>query len=148
MHYICKIKIIKVVKFINKLNNINNMRIASVDFNKMIPIPLIISTLLVGYLIFSGYPIGIGGGAQVQQVDLGDIPPLLPNAPSYKCPQWMDSATCQQLTTSCGNGVCDAHESCSTCSFDCGCGGAQVCNTQNGKCHSPAGVCQAPRGAG
>jgi len=51
-------------------------------------------------------------------------------------------------TSQCGNGVCDAHELCNTCQFDCGCGGAQVCNAQTGRCHSPAGVCQAPRGAG
>ena len=73
---------------------------------------------------------------------------LLPNAPKYKCPSWMDADTCTTLSNACGNGVCDAHELCNTCQFDCGCGGAQVCNAQTGKCHSPAGVCQAPRGAG
>lgn len=78
----------------------------------------------------------------------GKLAPILSNAPQFKCRSWMDDATCKALTQSCGNGICDVNEKCSTCAFDCGCGGAQVCNPENGVCHSPAGVCSAPRGEG
>ncbi|HIM82433.1 MAG TPA: hypothetical protein EYM50_01615 [Nitrososphaerales archaeon] len=124
----------------------------SAQYEKFIPIPLLIATAIVGYMIFTGgVPIlGIGGeeDESLSISAVGDISPLLPNAPRFKCPNWMDAETCTTLSNSCGNGVCDAHELCNTCQFDCGCGGAQVCNAQTGRCHSPAGVCQAPRGAG
>ena len=116
---------------------------------QLIPLPLIILTAVVGYMMFAGdvsqgaIPQPGPGGKQTQA-----IAPLLPNAPPYKCASWMDAELCGKLQASCGNGVCDTHERCNTCAFDCGCGGAQVCNPETGACHSPAGVCQAPRGEG
>lgn len=123
----------------------------SSQYERFIPIPLLIATAVVGYMVFTGgVPLlGIGGDDNSLSISsVGDIAPLLPNAPKYKCPGWMDPNACTILSNSCGNGVCDAQELCNTCQFDCGCGGAQVCNAQTGKCHSPAGVCQAPRGLG
>ena len=117
---------------------------------QLIPLPLIVLTAVVGYMMFTG---GVSPGAIPAPASPGGrqtqaIAPLLPNAPPYKCASWMDSELCGKLQASCGNGVCDAHERCNTCAFDCGCGGAQVCNPETGACHSPAGVCQAPRGEG
>ncbi|MBI2126829.1 MAG: hypothetical protein HYU02_05910 [Thaumarchaeota archaeon] len=95
--------------------------------SQMIPIPLVIATAIIGFMLFTGdiaqpipqtTPQQIGRGVQT-------IKPRLINAPEYKCASWMDA---------------------DTCAFDCGCGGAQVCNTETGQCHSPAGVCNAPRG--
>ena len=128
------------------------MNYMSSQYEKLIPIPLLIATAIVAYMVFSGGIPMLGIGNEVQNEVLtinavGDIAPLLPNAPMFKCPSWMDAGTCVTLSNSCGNGVCDTHELCNTCQFDCGCGGAQVCNAQTGRCHSPAGVCQAPRGA-
>lgn len=61
-------------------------------------------------------------------------------APAYRCPDWMDDDTCESLKSTCGNGVCDSHELCDTCGFDCGCGGSQVCHSDG--CYTPAGICQ------
>ncbi len=118
--------------------------------SQLIPIPLVIATAIIGFMMFTGEIAQPIPQATPQQVAPGGqaqaIAPLLPNAPPYKCASWMDADTCARLKASCGNGVCDATERCNTCAFDCGCGGAQVCNTETGQCHSPAGVCNAPRG--
>ena len=88
------------------------------------------------------YRVREGDRINVDQIDLR----VHPDNTNYFKVNW-DSSTYPRPSNSCGNGVCDAHELCNTCQFDCGCGGAQVCNAQTGRCHSPAGVCQAPRGA-
>ncbi len=114
--------------------------------DQLIPIPLLLATALVGYMVIVGGGISGPSSNAGQIIQIADFPPLLLNAPSYSCPSWMDQETCTLLSSTCGNGVCDDVERCNTCAFDCGCGGAQVCNSQTGRCHSPAGVCQAPRG--
>ncbi len=61
--------------------------------------------------------------------------------PRYHCPDWMENVLCERLEMTCANGICEDHENCKTCAFDCGCGGAEFCNMRTGQCHSPAGVC-------
>lgn len=116
-----------------------------VKATQLIPLPLIIATAVIGYMMFTG-DVGQGPPPSTRQAQV--IAPLLENAPKFKCASWMDAELCGILQASCGNGVCDNHERCNTCAFDCGCGGAQVCNAETGFCHSPAGVCQAQRGEG
>ena len=67
----------------------------SAQYEKFIPIPLLIATAIVGYMIFTGgVPmLGIGGEDESLSISaVGDISPLLPNAPKYinfflqKCP--------------------------------------------------------------
>src|ERR1700730_5650730 len=36
------------------------------------------------------------------------------NAPNFPCPTGMNTAQCQQFRASCGNGVCDPNETCSS----------------------------------
>lgn len=70
------------------------------------------------------------------------IAPHLTNAPVFPCPTGMSTAQCQQFQGSCGNGVCDPNETCSSCSLDCGASGSQVCDPYTGRPGAPAQVCQ------
>jgi hypothetical protein len=72
---------------------------------------------------------------------------LLPNAPSYICPEGMPASDCAQLKLTCGNGVVDPGEDCKNCAFDAGCPSGLVCGNISGgdeyTCHYPAGLCLA-----
>ena len=65
--------------------------------------------------------------------------------------QWACTCNyCQEagcdIPGSCGNGTCDATETCFNCAKDCGCEGDQVCSVVAGKCASETcgnGVCDA-----
>ena len=63
----------------------------SSQYEKLIPIPLLIATAIVAYMAFSGGIPMLGIGNEVQNEVLtinavGDLAPLLPNAPMFKCP--------------------------------------------------------------
>jgi hypothetical protein len=79
---------------------------------------------------------------------LGYIPngyklaPHFPNAPTYPCPQGMDSTQCATFQQSCGNGVCDPNESCASCPIDCGINGQLTCDPYTGRPGAPVSVCQ------
>jgi hypothetical protein len=66
----------------------------------------------------------------------------LPNSQLYPCLPGMTAAFCKQFQASCGNGVCDPNESCSTCPIDCGSASGQTCSPYTGRVGSPAWVCQ------
>ena len=87
--------------------------------------------------------------------DLGFVPagyiigPHLSNAPMgmYPCPSGMDASQCEQFKITCGNGVCEPNESCSTCLIDCLPPGQDICNSYLGRAEPPLGgidVCQVP----
>jgi len=113
-----------------------------------IAVLLVVAVAAGAFAVFSGQIVRLNNSVQ----GTAPIAPLLPNAPEYQCPPWMDQKTCFLMKASCGNGVCDVHEQCSTCVLDCGCGGALLCNPEIGKCYSPvieeadiiAGICPAP----
>ncbi|MFI5421536.1 MAG: hypothetical protein ACHQ1H_11265 [Nitrososphaerales archaeon] len=65
-----------------------------------------------------------------------------PNAPVFPCPTGMSTAQCQQFQQTCGNGVCDPNETCSSCALDCGVTGSLVCDPYTGRGGAPASVCQ------
>jgi hypothetical protein len=65
-----------------------------------------------------------------------------PNAPVFPCPTGMSAAQCQQFQQTCGNGVCDPNETCSSCPIDCGVTGSLVCDPYTGRGGAPASVCQ------
>jgi hypothetical protein len=97
---------------------------------------------------------GITSGSSSQATDagttkyLGYVPkgyvvaPLLPNAPSFPCPSNFDSAQCAQFKASCGNGVCDPDETCSSCPIDCGVPQGLSCDPYTGRASGATGVCQ------
>jgi len=67
---------------------------------------------------------------------------LLANAPSYSCPSNMNSTQCAQFKASCGNGVCDPNETCSTCSIDCGVPQGLSCDPYTGRAQGLGGICE------
>jgi hypothetical protein len=69
------------------------------------------------------------------------IPPHYPNGGIYPCLPGMDAGYCKQFQASCGNGLCDPNESCSTCPIDCLASG-QTCDAYTGRAGNPGGVCQ------
>jgi hypothetical protein len=70
------------------------------------------------------------------------LAPHYPNGAVYPCPQGMDVNMCRHFQASCGNGVCDPNESCSTCPIDCFASESQICNSYTGRTGNPTGVCQ------
>lgn len=70
------------------------------------------------------------------------IAPRLPNSPVFPCPAGMSTAECQVFQQTCGNGVCDPNETCSTCPIDCPVTGSMVCDPYTGRAGAPASVCQ------
>ena len=70
------------------------------------------------------------------------VSPREPNAPVFPCPSGMSTAQCQQFQQTCGNGVCDPNETCSSCPIDCGVTGSLVCDPYTGRGGAPASVCQ------
>ena len=79
---------------------------------------------------------------------LGYIPagytlsPHYSNAATYPCPAGMDPTQCTQFKASCGNGVCDPNESCSTCPIDCSVPGQLTCDPYTGRAGAPISICQ------
>jgi hypothetical protein len=79
---------------------------------------------------------------------LGYIPagysltPHLPGAATYPCPAGMGAAQCKVFQASCGNGVCDPNESCSSCPIDCGVSGQLTCDPYTGRPGAPISICQ------
>ena len=91
--------------------------------------------------------------AENQKVDpggkyLGYIPagytvaPLLPNSPTYPCPSNMNSTECAQFKASCGNGVCDPNETCSSCPIDCGVPQGLSCDPYTERASGLGGICE------
>jgi hypothetical protein len=86
-----------------------------------------------------------GSGALTQY--LGYLPsgyklaPLLPNAPRFQCPSYMNSSLCATFKASCGNGVCDPNERCDTCPLDCGVPQGLACDPYTGRASGVGGVC-------
>ena len=70
------------------------------------------------------------------------IAPLLPNAPAYPCPSNFNSTLCAQFKASCGNGVCDPNETCSTCPIDCGVPQGLSCDPYTGRASGLGGICE------
>ena len=80
---------------------------------------------------------------------LGGIPsgysvaPRPANAPSYPCPSNYNSTQCSQFKASCGNGVCDPNETCSTCPVDCGVPQGLTCDPYTGRAEAAySGICE------
>jgi len=71
-----------------------------------------------------------------------NIAPRPQGAAPWPCPSGMPSDACRVFQQTCGNGVCDPDESCSSCPIDCGVSGGQVCDPYTGRAGSPASVCQ------
>lgn len=63
------------------------------------------------------------------------------NAPTWPCPSGMSTSACQQFQSTCGNGVCDPNESCSTCPLDCAPAGEATCDPYTGRAGAPISVC-------
>jgi hypothetical protein len=86
-------------------------------------------------------------------VYLGFIPagyalaPHVASAPSYPCPAGMSPDQCKLFRASCGNGVCDPNEGCTTCPIDCSVGGQLSCDPYTGRATTHAYVCYKPVGA-
>ncbi len=80
---------------------------------------------------------------------LGYIPqgyvaaPHQSNAPTFPCPAELSAGACVLFQQTCGNGVCDPNESCSTCPIDCAPSGNLMCDPYTGRPGTPASVCQA-----
>jgi len=97
-----------------------------------------------GYIDSQGQPQGAWANY------LGYIPsgytlaPHYPNANTYPCPSGMNPQQCTQFKASCGNGVCDPNESCSTCPIDCGVAGQLTCDPYTGRPGAPISICQMP----
>ena len=91
---------------------------------------------------------GAGYNSNTATQYLGYIPkgytpaPLLPNAPAYPCPSNMNSTQCAQFKASCGNGVCDPNETCSTCPIDCGVPQGLSCDPYTGRASGVGGICE------
>lgn len=96
----------------------------------------------VGYIDASGTPQGAWADY------LGYIPagytvaPHFGGANVYQCPAGMDPTQCAQFKASCGNGVCDPNESCSTCPIDCSVPGQLTCDPYTGRAGAPISICQ------
>lgn len=67
---------------------------------------------------------------------------LLPNAATYPCPANFNSTQCTQFKASCGNGVCDPNETCSTCPIDCGTPQGLSCDPYTGRASGLGGICE------
>jgi hypothetical protein len=67
--------------------------------------------------------------------------PLQVNSATYPCPAGMSASACSQFQGTCGNGVCDPNESCSTCPIDCAPSGAATCDPYTGRTGAPIAVC-------
>jgi hypothetical protein len=65
-----------------------------------------------------------------------------PNSPIFPCPTGMSTTQCQVFQQTCGDGVCNPNETCSTCPVDCGVTGGMVCDPYTGRAGAPASVCQ------
>lgn len=70
-----------------------------------------------------------------------NLAPHAANAPTWPCPAGMSSSACAQFKQSCGNGVCDPNESCSTCPLDCAPSGDATCDPYTGRIGAPVNVC-------
>jgi len=70
------------------------------------------------------------------------------NSFTYPCPSGMDQTQCQQFQASCGNGVCDPNESCTTCPIDCSVPGQLTCDPYTGRAGAPISICQLGNGGG
>jgi hypothetical protein len=70
------------------------------------------------------------------------IAPREPNAPVFPCPTGMSAAECKVFQQTCGNGVCDPNETCSSCPIDCTTTGSMTCDPYTGRPQAPASVCQ------
>jgi len=70
------------------------------------------------------------------------VSPLLPGAPSYPCPSNLNASQCATFKASCGNGVCDPNETCSTCPIDCGVPQGLACDPYTGRASGLGGVCE------
>ncbi len=96
----------------------------------------------------SGSQAGSGSFNTQASKYLGYVPkgytlaPLLPSAPSYPCPSNFNSTQCSQFKASCGNGVCDPNETCSTCPVDCGVPQGLSCDPYTGRASGLGGVCE------
>lgn len=134
-------------------DGISGARDMKIRVEHLILIPLVIATAIIGIMLFTGDttqapPQEISETEEfMKRKAQQKVPLFLPNTgPPYRCASWMPDDLCAKLQQSCANGVCEPWERCNTCAFDCGCGGSQICNTETGRCHSPAEVCAAPRG--
>jgi len=96
----------------------------------------------------SGASPGSGNQNTASAKYLGYIPAgytvaaLLPNAPAYPCPSNFNSTQCAQFKASCGNGVCDPNETCSTCPIDCGVPQGLSCDPYTGRASGLGGICE------
>jgi hypothetical protein len=96
----------------------------------------------------SGNQAGSGSFNTATSKYLGYIPkgytvaPLLPSSPSYSCPSNFNSTLCAQFKASCGNGVCDPNETCSTCPIDCGVPQGLSCDPYTGRASGLGGICE------
>ena len=71
-----------------------------------------------------------------------DPAPRSVNSNIWPCPSGYTTAQCQVFQQTCGNGVCDPNETCSSCPIDCGVTGDLVCDPYTGRAGSPASICQ------
>jgi len=60
----------------------------------------------------------------------------------FPCPPGMTQLQCQTFTQTCGNGVCDPNETCSSCPVDCSVPGDMSCDPYTGRAGAPATLCQ------
>jgi hypothetical protein len=67
-------------------------------------------------------------------------------APTFPCPAGMSSDQCGLFRASCGNGVCDPNEGCTTCPIDCSVTGQLTCDPYTGRATAHAGICFRPVG--
>lgn len=70
------------------------------------------------------------------------VAPLLPNVATYPCPANFASDQCTGFQASCGNGVCDPNETCSTCPIDCGTPQGLSCDPYTGRASGLGGICE------
>ena len=83
------------------------------------------------------------GGKYLGYVPAGyTVASLLPNSPQYPCPSNFNSTQCAQFKASCGNGVCDPNETCSTCPIDCGVPQGLSCDPYTGRASGLGGICE------
>lgn len=69
------------------------------------------------------------------------VAPLVSSIQKFPCPSNFNSTQCTQFRASCGNGVCDPDETCSSCPIDCPVPQGLVCNADTGRAGSPVEVC-------
>jgi len=70
------------------------------------------------------------------------LTPLVANSPTYPCPSNFNSTQCATFKASCGNGVCDPNETCSSCPIDCGVPSSLSCDPYTGRASGVGGVCE------